>query len=204
MLVIIRERLLEHLTELPQVLDLYASGDPGFVDSAVEWLSDAEATLVRHRQSAVPLLSTQRGLIIAVRDGYHDPELDSSAIPRRKAVRATASVCLARSEAALRDRIDAIDEHLAPLRRQMAQLLSVTSVVRPISLPAEPPANRQRWLERVWHELPINGDTKPMYDYLNASLAPVDRLYLLDELVTNLLSWGAPVESAHREASKGT
>jgi hypothetical protein len=39
---------------------------------------------------------------------------------------------------------------------------------------------------------------------LNASLAPVDRVYLLDELVTNLLSGGALVESAHREVSKWT
>jgi hypothetical protein len=56
----------------------------------------------------------------------------------------------------------------------------------------------------VWCELPINGGTKPMYGYLNASLTPVYRLYLFDALVISFPSGGAPVESAHLEASEGT
>jgi hypothetical protein len=97
------------------------------------------------------------------------------------------------------------DDVLGPLRRsRIIWLYRIFIQANSISPPAASPPNRQRWLEPVWCELPINGGTKPMYGYLNASLTPVYRLYLFDALVISFPSGGAPVESAHLEASEGT
>jgi hypothetical protein len=45
----------------------------------------------------------------------------------------------------------------------------------------------QAWLEKVWRGLETSNGTQGMYAYLNAALRPSDRLYLLDEIVTNLV-----------------
>jgi len=187
---VLREELLVHLFKLSEVLDLYSSGDPNFVNRAVQWLSKTESVLTKFRHSSVSLLATQRGLIVAAKDGYLDPELESGVrVSTRKVIRATASLCLARAESELRGCVDAIDRRLDPLRLKMAQLISVASSNKPISFPPTEP--RTEWLKSVWNDLAINGDTKLMHTYLSAALSPIDRFYLLDELLDNMLREGA-------------
>lgn len=190
---ILREQLLEHLLQLSTVIDRYASGDPYFVDSAIAWISDVETTLSRFRQRDTSLLAAQRGMIQASYDGYYDPQLNAAQTSKRKAIRATTAACLARVESAVRARVQVIDDSLVPLRLKMAQLISVASAVEPIPLPPTEP--RTEWLKRVWSGLDVNGDMKPMHSYIAASLSPVDRLFILDELLGHLLDQKPPQDS---------
>ena len=188
MLSVLRAELLDHLLRLGGVLDRYASSDPDFVAQATRWLSRAEEILKRYRQPTAALMAAQHGLILAAEDGFHDPEIDPSVTSPRKLLRATASLCLSRAESSLRSQVAAIDEQLEPVRLKMAQLVSVASSVKPIPLPPTEP--RTLWLQTVWNGLAVNGDTKPMHAYISTVLSPVDRLYLLDELLSNLLAEG--------------
>lgn len=186
MLSVLRTELLNHLLRLGGVLDRYASNDPDFVAQANRWLAGAEEILNRFRQPDAALIAAQHGLILAASDGFHDPEIDPAVTSPRKLLRATTSLCLSRAETSLRSQVAAIDEQLDPVRLKMAQLISVASSARPIPLPPTEP--RTIWLQTVWNGLAVNGDTKPMYAYISTVLSPVDRLYLLDELLSNLLS----------------
>jgi hypothetical protein len=188
MLSVLRAELLDHLLRLGGVLDRYATGDPDFVGQATRWLSGVEETLKRFRQPAASLMAAQHGLILAAGDGFRDPQIDPAVTSPRKLVRATASLCLSRAESSLRSQVAAIDEQLEPVRLKMAQLVSVASSVKPIPLPPTEP--HTIWLQNVWNGLVVNGDTKPMHAYISSVLSPVDRLYLLDELLSNLLAKG--------------
>lgn len=108
----------------------------------------------------------------------------------RKAVRASAALALGRVEEALRSEVAAADARLAEGRERIAQLLAVATAAAPIPLPPTEPHNA--WLGRVWRGLDVNGATHGMYAYLNAAFTASDRLYMLDEVVANLLAAGEP------------
>ena len=47
---------------------------------------------------------------------------------------------------------------------------------------------RDAWLASVWKGLNVNGEVQGMYRYLGAAMQPADRLFLLDEVLGNLLA----------------
>ena len=183
MLAVTRESIQRQLVELPAIIDLYAQGEPAFVPKALTWLNATEKAMSQLRQPEAALMATLRGRLLAAQDGLRDPEVGAGLTPR-KALRATAAICLSRAESVLRERVNAIDAQLQPIRTQMAQLISVCSLMRPISLtPSDP---REIWLRAVWNGLPINDAVRPMHAFLTTALGPTDRLYLLDELLVNM------------------
>jgi len=190
MLAVTRETVLQLLDEVPRLADLYRDRDPAFRERVLDWLLRVEGKLSRLRNPLASLAAAQRTTILAVSDGLREPQIDASASVR-KATRATVSLTLRRTEEALRDLIEATDRKLEEGREKMTQLLAVTTTTQPIPLPPTKP--RQAWLERVWRSLETSNGTQGMYAYLNAALRASDRLYLLDEILDNLLS-GSPVE----------
>lgn len=182
---ILREKLQTHLAYLPEILDDYESGNQ-FVESACKWLVDLEKLLQQFKQPLVSLPATQRGIIAAARDGHLSTEHISAARTSRKIVRGTTAYSLQTVETAIRHQITQIEEDLRVLRSQMAQLLSVISAHAPLPLPSTTPVS-DHWLREVWRSLPLTPETRAMYAYINLSLHPVDKMYLLAELLSN--SW---------------
>jgi len=185
-LTIFREELTNVLLKVPALFDEYARGDISFVDHTIDWHTSVEAVMVRFRSQSASQVAVQRGRILAAKDGYQDPALLKEKTSSSKAVRFTAMACLTLSEAAARLQVEAINGQLDPLRLKMAQLISVASALKPIPYPPTEP--HTTWLLQVWDGLLVNGDTRPMFNYLKTSLALVDRLYLLDELISNTIS----------------
>ena len=186
MLAITRERLVEHLQAATALVDQSLRHDPDYPRRVVEWMADVEETLAQLRNPLASMVAAERARISAVEDGFREPEILRERISPRKAARATASLALGRAEAALRGEIQTIDEKFEGMRERMAQLLAVATNSHPIPLPPTDP--RQAWLNTVWAGFGGNGETASLYTYLNAALAPVDRSYLLNEMLTNLLS----------------
>jgi hypothetical protein len=184
MLAITREKVLEHLREVPRLADLYRDRDPAFRERVLDWLSQVEQSLGRLRNPLASRAAAERTTILAVADGLREPGIDGS-VGLRKATRATVSLALRRVERALRELVETTDRKLDEGREKMTQLLAVATTAKPIPLPPTEP--RQAWLEKVWRSLETSNGTQGMYAYLNAALRPSDRLYLLDEIVTNLV-----------------
>ena len=183
MLALTREQLVEHLQEASALVDRYARNDWEFPTRVTAWMTEVETTLGRLRSPLVSLVAAERGKITAVDDGFRDPEIEG--VNQRKALKATATLALGRVEAALRDEIHRIDARFDEMRERLAQLLALASTSAPIPLPPTEP--RQAWLDLVWSGLAVNGETRSLYSYLGAALAPSDRTYLLDEMIRNLL-----------------
>jgi hypothetical protein len=183
----LRQELLEHLAQLPSVLDLYRDASPSFILEAVAWLASMEATLLRFRSPKASLIAAERGLILATADGYRDPQVAGGGQgSSRRGARATAVVSLGRAEAAVRSQIEAINEQLDAMKVKLAQLLVIASSVRPLPMPGS--EAHTQWLTNVWAGLAVSEETRRMQAFIATSLATVDRLYLLDELLLNLVA----------------
>jgi len=186
MLAYTREKLLEHLRETTLLVDLYQRREPSFPAAVVAWLVKVEETLLQLRLPLSSLVAAERARILAVGDGYRDPVLVSERITPRKATLAVASIALGRVQDELRRKVAEIDSQFDAWREKMAQLLAIATTKSPIPLPPTEP--RDVWLAAVWKALDVNGEVQGMYRYLGTALQQSDRLFLLDELLGNLLN----------------
>jgi len=185
---VLREELLTHLMLTSGLMDQYAKAEPGFVDAVVDWLKSAEQLLQRRRNSLGSMPATERGRILSVRDGGLDKEHVDPKLPKRKALRVVAASAMGRVELEIRQHLMGIENELKPFSDKIAQLLALSSKRAPIPLPSGP---RELWLGEVWRGL-AGGETQEMFTFVNASLPLVDRLYLLDSVVSQLLEGAGP------------
>jgi hypothetical protein len=186
MLVYTREKILGHLQETPALIDRYQRRDPAFPAAVLAWLAAIEETLGQLRLPLASLVAAERGRILAVGDGYRDPALLDERLTPRMATRAVASLALSRVQQALSARLAEIDAQFAAWREKMSQFLAIATTKVPIPLPPTEP--RDAWLASVWKGLNVNGEVQGMYRYLGAAMQPADRLFLLDEVLGNLLA----------------
>lgn len=192
MLTVVRQTMLDRLSDYPAVVDRYARGEASFIPAALGWLAVGEEHLLRLKAPEASTLSNLRGAILAAADGRQTEE--AKGLPRRKALRVAAAAALAKAQSALVARIASIDGMLLPLREKMAQLISVLSNHTPLALPAEAPD--QGWLLAFWSQAASNTPTLALYTYLSSSLHPVDRVALLQDIIGNLYTVGRIVPVA--------
>lgn len=183
MLTMFRECLRQQLALLPAVTDLAVRNEASFPDRAQDWLHRTEQALVQLRRPEAALFSTLRGRLGSAREGFRDPQVPGE-LTSRKALRATASVYLSQGEEVLRRALGDVEEQLRPLRGQLAQLVSAASLLSLIPPIGDTP--REPWLRLIWARISQAEQTRGMATYLQTSLSSVDRLYLLDELLSNL------------------
>ncbi len=185
MLALTRETLVSHLHDVPGIVDLHSQHNPEFVARVVRWLEGVERSLLQLRNPLASLAAVQRTSVLAVSDGSRDPQI-SARVTARKATRAMASLAIGRMDTALRQTVQEIDRKLDKAREELGQLLAVATAEKPIPLPPTEP--RSLWLEQVWRQMNVSGSTHGMHTYLSASLALSDRLFVLDEILSNLLA----------------
>ena len=180
-----REKLLSYILEIGDFVDLYEKRDPRFVAEVILWMGAAEKTLKGLRLPLAGVISAERAKILAVVDGYRDPLVNGERMTTRKITLATASIGLSTVQDEMRSTFREIDGKLDLWREKMAQFLAVATQRAPITLPPTEP--REAWLAKTWADLNIDGETQGMYRYLNAAMQPTDRLYILNEVIENLL-----------------
>jgi len=186
MLFVEREKLTQHLLKIGDIISAYQRHDPAFVDRVVDWLNAVEQDLQQFRNPLASFLASERGKIVAVKDGYRDQQISGEKLSNRKAMSASASLALSRSEEALRTEIHDIDSKFDVCREKMSQLLAVSSSKNPIPFPPGDP--RIDWLRQVWANLGKVEEAKAMYNYINAIMQSSDKYHLLDELIGNMTS----------------
>lgn len=184
MLTMIKVSVSAQLAQIPAVMDFASRGDADFPARAQQWLGNAEQMLGRLRRSEVALLAMLKGKLLSALEGQRDPQV-SLALSSRKAIRAAATIYLAQAESELREVLGKVEDQLQPMRHQLAQLVSAGSLLGMIGNPASA-HNREAYLQTVWLRLSEAEQTRGMATYLRTSLASIDRLYLLDELLCNL------------------
>jgi hypothetical protein len=184
---LIRETAMKLLQEIGHLTDLYQKRDPQFVRRTLDWLRTAEEEMGKLRHPSASTIAAQRGQILSTEDGYRPPQIESR--NRRKLTRATAMQVLGDVERDLRAAVERCDEFLTEMREKMSQLLAVAAAEGALPLPPTEP--RSTWLTKVWKSLQ-RGNGAGMFGYLSARLQRADRIYLLDELLTNMTASETP------------
>lgn len=184
MLLVKREKILTHLQEVPQLVDKYQAKDLSFIADVLQWLANTEQSLQQVRSPLSSLVASERAKILAVADGYRDIERIDARSRTRKAESATASIALGNVELHLRNAVSEIDTRFDSWREKMAQLIAISHAAKPLKPPLQ--ESRTEWIKGLWLQLHITPETKSMYSYLNAAIANIDRLYLLEEVIDNI------------------
>lgn len=189
MLTLLRELLRDQLSHLPRLADLHARSDSSMPDQVLAWLDESEKALAKMRRPEAAALAAVRAKLLAGRDGYRDPQVAGELTPR-KALRAAAALALSQAEQTLRDALQNIEGQLQPLRGQVVQLVSGAYLLG--LLRTQQAESHEEWLRSSWQSIGAHEKTRGMHAYLSAALSLVDRLYLLDEVMTNLAAQPTP------------
>lgn len=192
MLTPVRELLREQLGHISRLTDLHARGDTSLPEQVLAWLDQTEKELAKLRRTEAAALASVRSRLLAGRDGYRDPQLVGELTPR-KVQRAAAALALSQAELVLREALNNIEAQLQPLRGQLVQLVSGAHLLG--LLRAQQDETQEEWLRSSWVSIGAHDKTRGMQVYLSAALSMVDRLYLLDEILTNLSAQPAPAGS---------
>ncbi|MDF7800248.1 hypothetical protein P4C99_12290 [Pontiellaceae bacterium B1224] len=192
-----REKLLSHLQGLTELSNLYKERSVDYPIRVIQWMQDLEETLGKLRSPLSGFVAAERGKVIASVDGYCDPYIQPAGSGRssRRNRQATAALGVANVQERLQQTIEHIDHRFEEVREKIAQLLAVVSAQSPIPMPQEG-ESRSGWHERVWQQLPTNGNTQGMVEYLRTSLKHSDLLYVLGETLDNLVeNAGSPTNN---------
>ena len=182
MLAMTRQVLIDLLLEIPALVDRYQAQDPGFVPAAVSWMERAETDLGRLRHPAAAFVAARRSLVLAASDGHRLPGVDAPS--GRKAVRASAAVLLSEIEHELQRNTEQIDDRFGEMTERMAQLVAVAMAGGVIPDRREP---REAWLRDAWASLDAGNGSQGLHQFLQAQMAPADRLFVLDDVLANAL-----------------
>ena len=186
MLALTREKFLGHLQEIPHLIFLYQKGADNFVKETIVWLEQTEESLLQLRNPLASFVASERGKIAAVHDGYIAPDVEITSRTKRKAQSVSALLAICRVEAAMQKTINQIDTQFNVWREKMAQFIAVATTYESIPFPPEEPRNA--WIISVWKNFTITDETRGMYNYLNTAMCQSDRVYLLNDLLENLIN----------------
>ncbi len=187
MLAFTRERMMDSLSQISELINMYQRRDSQFIETTVAWLKASEESLLQIKSPLASFVAAERGKLLAASDGYINHEINPNRHSNRKTQAAMAALVLSRVESAVRNHVAHIDEKFDALREKMIQFVAVSTAngTPPYALPArfDP---KEAWLKTVWESLRVTAETANMRNYLNTALNPSDRLYLLDSFIDNL------------------
>lgn len=177
------ERLAPHLQALAPLLDAYQKGEPSFPDRALAWLSEVERTMagVQLRQGSE--ISSLRGRIIKAADALVSGPEKPPRSQVRSARNAAAAEALERAEDILRTITEANQERLQRFEDKLCE--GMTALALQVDIPA-PNGASTAWLNEVWRLLRAQDATRPLYLYLSTSLSMVDRLYIMESVLSRM------------------
>lgn len=184
--------LSEHLEGLAPLLDSYRDGKLDYPERALAWLSEAEQLMGRLRLRQGAEMSALRSRILKAEDALRmaDSEAGRSAV--RRARNAATSEALERAETILRERVSAAEERLTMFEDKLCE--GFTAFLLQAALP-EKDVPHMQWLDKIWQALNGLDATRPLALYFAASLAPMDRSYILDRVLHRVSRQGlAPLE----------
>ena len=188
MLAYTREQIITHLHELPSLINMYQEQDFRFIEKSIQWLVSVENTLIALRNPLASYVAVERGKIIASHSGYQNENISPEHLSKRKIRMATTALVLSEVEESLHQIVIDIEKQFSIWREKMAQFVAVATNNNSGAIPLPPTEPRNEWLKSSWANFAVSPETQGMYNYLNTAMSQSDRLYLLNELIENLIN----------------
>ncbi|MDX8377625.1 MAG: hypothetical protein R8L53_06335 [Mariprofundales bacterium] len=186
------EKLSCQLIKVTAVIDLYAKNDVSFPFAALKWIEDAEKLMASLRLPDSAQLAILRGKLLAIEDSCNDS--DGRKLPRseiRRAMGAQSAAVLEDGTALLQHRRQLAQDKIDHFSTKLEEAMTAAALSSIIPIPETEP--RQAWLELVWRQLAAFQATRPTAVYVSTSLIAIDRLYILDQILTRMMSKQLPV-----------
>ena len=182
---ILREKLMAQMEKLARVSDVYRTQSHLFVEAYFSWLQEAEKDLSTLRSPISILLQAEKSSLVSVIDGSLPDHIQGGRSTRRSQ-RAAAAQSLERISKEVYSKIEDIDRNLSQANEQLCNAVAVLVTKEPdITNGLQPD---QAGLNAIWKGLSRTPETRPMYHYLSAKLAPSDRDYLLIDIIQKLIT----------------
>lgn len=182
---ILREKLMAQAIKLAEVSNVYRSESHRFVDAYFSWLEDAEKDLSSLRSPISILLQAEKSSLTSVLDGYL-PDHIQAGKSIRKSQRVIAAQSLEKISKEIYSKIETIDRTLEQLNEQLCHAVAVVASKEPDVYKGL--QVNQQGVDAIWTMLGRTPETKPMYNYFCAKLAPADRNYLLIDIIQKITS----------------
>lgn len=178
-------KLRPNLDQLPTLLDLYQRGEPRFPDEALAWLSDVEKTMASVRVRNVSEFPVLRSRILKAADALHNREEKPSRSLVRSARNVAAAEALERAEEIIRGVITTNEERLQKFEDKLCEGITALALLTPL-----PPriGTTTHWLSQIWRLLRSQDSTRPLATYLGTALSTIDRQFILEAVLSRLLS----------------
>lgn len=188
---IMMERLSACAAEIADVMDYYTQRDPSFPARALLWLKDAEKVMSELRLPEGAEMATLRGAILKADDVARDDEGKRTRRAITHARNAAAADSLARGEEILRTRIAQSEDRLAHFEGKLVE--AMTAAVLLGLIPERGGHPLEGWLRQVWESLNGRQELRPTMIYMAAALKSVDRLYVLNQVMSRVMERDLPV-----------
>jgi len=183
------EKIRAHLVSYPALIDQYRRKESTFPDHAVAWIEEAEKLMSMLQLPDSTELSSLRGRVLKVEDSLRTGDEPPSRAAIRRAGNAAAADSLERAEAILRGRLTAAEDRLRMFEDKLCE--GMTAFLLQNALPPMG-GSRHGWLVRVWSQFAQFSATRPLSLYLAASLAEVDRCYIMENVLNRVATLDAP------------
>jgi hypothetical protein len=182
------EHLSAHLLDLNAVVDLYQQNDSRYVDRSLAWLAAGEEICSRLRLVESAELAALRARLLAAGEMAMGPDGRPSRNLEQRQRRSVAAAGLESAQALLSRRCEQARENLYRFRQKVEEMLTAASLLNLLPAPPEDGKVDEAWLHSVWSALMRgNGSIRPAATWIATGLATADRLYLLHEVVANML-----------------
>lgn len=179
------ERVGPQLESLSPLVECYRRGEFDFPDRALRWLDETEKLLAGLRVPGSTEIVTLKGRILKAADSLAADEGKPARSRVRSARNAAAMSALERAEEILRDCRAQAEDRLDQFEGKLCEGLTALSLQVPLPDRYEPAT---AWLTEIWTIMAQTPPTRPLATYLAASLSMVDRLFLLDTVLSRLES----------------
>lgn len=187
-----QQKIVAHLATLAPLIDAYAHGDYNFVPKVLAWLQETETLMSMLQLPEGAEMSSLRGQIIKAADAAKDEEGRQTRRAIRQAQNVAAADALTRTESLLQARAREAEDHLDHFEEKLVQAITAAGLVNG-TIPMPPLSSREKWLRQIWANLNMHEALRPSTMYLASSLSTIDRLFLLDRIMTRLLQTDLPV-----------
>jgi len=178
----LREKLVDSLVRCGKLVDAFQAKEVSFLPDTLSWLKDLEDTLSRLRHSLAGAIASERKRVVASGEKANRPK----GVSKSKYQVQEAAVALGIAEERLREVVVQIDSKFDGWREQIAQLAAIASQFEPIEI--SNPNLPESELRKIWQQMGKREEGRSMHQYLSASMPRSDLMYLLRDVVANLLA----------------
>jgi hypothetical protein len=180
-----KQKLEPALDRLPALVEAYRSNTVDFSDDVLTWLDEVQQAMASLRLTQGSEITSLKGMVLKAEDEVRATEEKPRRANLKTARNKAAMDAVIRTEEIMRTLLRATEERLQQFEDKLSE--GLTALLLQVELPVRS-KDTTVWLSQVWELLQQQDATRPLYIYLTASLDHIDRLFIMEKLLSRIQS----------------